>query len=471
MEACGLFPKDKRLSFLFISILLQQEKHAEAMDAIENALLTFGLDDDILSAALAVREKLGPRVIAMTHTKTGTLSVCMIVKNEEKHIAKCLASIKPVADEIIVVDTGSTDRTKDISVVFGAQVYDFPWTNDFSEARNASLEKARGDWILVHDADEVLSPLDHDKFIQILRNKRSRRPIAYEITTRNYIMEPAVDGWTANNGEYREEESGSGWFPSTKVRLFTNDRRIRFSNPVHEILEPSIIQAGMEMKHCSIPIHHYGKLPSETSTKKADAYYLLGKQKLERMGNVPIALRELAIQAEELGKHEEAIEHWRAYAKAIPGKSLPYFNMATIYLEMEQFEQALNTAKMAYEIDPDKKETILTYATMSMCAGDAEEAVEHLETLVKRINYPPAEVALAIGYCVAGRTEEGFMAMTRMKAKGYNYDLALHSFSRKLVSAGRTNKAISLLECILKCNGTDCGTIALLDECRAQSMT
>lgn len=463
MEACGLFPGNKKLSFLFIGILLQQEKYAEAMEAIECALLTFGADNEMLSAALAVREKTGPRIIGEKTSKTGTLSVCMIVKNEEKHIAKCLASLTPVADEIIVVDTGSTDRTKEISLAFGAQVFEFPWTNDFSEARNFSLEKAKGDWILVHDADEVLSTLDHENFIQILQKKHSR-PVAYEITTRNYIMEPAIDGWTANRGEYQEEESGSGWFPSTKVRLFTNDRRVRFSNPVHEILEPSIMQAGIKMEHCGIPIHHYGKLPSETATKKADTYYLLGKQKLELMGNVPIALRELAIQAEELGKHEEAIEHWQAYARALPGKSLPYFNMATIYLEMNQFEQALNTSRMAYEIDPGKKETILTYATMSMCAGDPNEAVEKLEALVKSVEYPPAEVALAVGYCVAGRTDEGITSMARMKAKGYNYDLALHSLSKKLVSAGRTEQAVFLLDCMLKCNDTDPETKILLEE-------
>lgn len=138
--------------------------------------------------------------------------------------------------------------------------------------------------------------------------------------------------------------------------------------------------------------------------------------------------------------------------------------MATIYLEMDQFEQALNTSRMAYEIDPGKKETILTYATMSMCAGDPNEAVEKLEALVKSVEYPPAEVALAVGYCVAGRTDEGIASMARMKAKGYNYDLALHSLSKKLVSAGRTEQAVFLLDCMLKCNDTDPETKILLEE-------
>ena len=119
-------------------------------------------------AALTVREKIGPLAIGRSGNRTGTLSVCMIAKNEEKYIASCLTSITPIADEIIVVDTGSTDRTKDIAKVFGAKVYDLPWTDDFSAARNHSLSYAKGQWVLVHDADEVISPLDHDKLKDII---------------------------------------------------------------------------------------------------------------------------------------------------------------------------------------------------------------------------------------------------------------------------------------------------------------
>ncbi|MBA4389330.1 MAG: hypothetical protein C0399_00105 [Syntrophus sp. (in: bacteria)] len=466
MEACGLFPKNRRLSFLFIGVLLQQEKYGEAMEEIVKAILAFGVDDETLSAALTVREKIGPLVIDGGGKKRNALSVCMIVKNEETYMARCMASLTPVADEIIVVDTGSTDRTRGIAIAFGAQIFDFPWTDDFSEARNVSLEKAKGDWILVHDADEVLSPLDYAEFKKLLQQKHSK-PFAYDIITRNYIMEPAIDGWTANVGEYHEEESGSGWFPSNKVRLFTNDRRILFCNTVHEILEPSIKQAGIEIKPCSIPIHHYGKLPSETNKKKGDVYYQLGKRKVELMGNIPAAHRELAIQAEELGKHEEAIEHWQAYARAIPKNALPYFNMASIYLEMGQFELALDAAKKACEIDPHAKETILTHATVSLCAGDAYEAATNLEKLLETVhNYPPAQVALGMAYCITGRKEQGITLMTKMREKGYNYDPALYSIAKKLISAGRIEQAMSLLESMMKWNSTNQDTIALFDECK-----
>ena len=86
------------------------------------------------------------------------LSVCMIVKNEERFLGQCLASVKDIADELIVIDTGSTDRTVEIAREHGAQVGHFEWCNDFAAARNASIAAATGDWILFLDADEELSP-------------------------------------------------------------------------------------------------------------------------------------------------------------------------------------------------------------------------------------------------------------------------------------------------------------------------
>ncbi len=99
---------------------------------------------------------------------SATLSLCMIAKNEEDNIERALMSVKPVVDEMIVVDTGSTDRTKDIARALGAKVYDFPWTDNFSDARNFSISKATGKWVLVLDADEAISPLDYGKLRELV---------------------------------------------------------------------------------------------------------------------------------------------------------------------------------------------------------------------------------------------------------------------------------------------------------------
>ena len=86
------------------------------------------------------------------------LSVCMIVRDEERNLPRCLKSVKSIADEIIVVDTGSQDNTVLVAKELGADVYYFEWCDDFAAARNESLKHATGDWIFQIDADEELLP-------------------------------------------------------------------------------------------------------------------------------------------------------------------------------------------------------------------------------------------------------------------------------------------------------------------------
>ena len=89
--------------------------------------------------------------------KLPNITLCLIVKNEEKYLSECLESVKDVVDEIVLVDTGSTDNTIDIAKNFGAVIYNYKWTNDFSAARNYALTKSTGNWIFYMDADERLS--------------------------------------------------------------------------------------------------------------------------------------------------------------------------------------------------------------------------------------------------------------------------------------------------------------------------
>ena len=98
------------------------------------------------------------------------ISLCMIVKNEEKVLDRCLASIFDLMDEIIIVDTGSTDRTKEIAGKYTGRIYDFAWCDDFSKARNFAFEKAACDYIYSADADEVLDEENHEKFRLLKEN-------------------------------------------------------------------------------------------------------------------------------------------------------------------------------------------------------------------------------------------------------------------------------------------------------------
>ena len=210
-EARGVYPSNRHIAFLLIDLLISQDKHAEAMEEIEAAMAAFDVDDGFIAAALEVRDKIGPLEIKKK-AKGETLSLCMIVKNEERNLVRCLSSVKSAVDEMIVVDTGSTDRTKELAAAFGAKVFDFDWDEDFSSARNFSLSKATGDWILVIDADETVSSRDHETIRDFIQ-KSPAGTGGYYLTTRNYVIEPNTAGWVANDGSYRDEEAGN-WLVS-----------------------------------------------------------------------------------------------------------------------------------------------------------------------------------------------------------------------------------------------------------------
>ena len=96
-----------------------------------------------------------------------TISLCMIVKNEEIHIARCLESIAELVEEIIVIDTGSTDRTAEIASTYTSNVYSYLWKDDFSDARNYSFSKASMDYCMWMDADDILEETEKEKEMRI----------------------------------------------------------------------------------------------------------------------------------------------------------------------------------------------------------------------------------------------------------------------------------------------------------------
>jgi glycosyltransferase involved in cell wall biosynthesis/SAM-dependent methyltransferase/Tfp pilus assembly protein PilF len=464
-EASSLYPVNKRLKFLLIDILIQQGKYHAAMQLIEEAMITFGIDDGIVAAALEIQSKIEPKRIDKTSKNQGSLSLCMIVKNEEDNIGKCLASIKRVVDEMIIIDTGSTDRTIEVAKAFGAQVYDFKWTNNFAEARNFSLSKAAGDWILVLDADEVISSTDHDLLNSIVK-KRNPKYLAYSFTTRNYIDNVGIKGWTANDGIYAKEEAGTGWHPSLKVRLFINNGKIHFEGHVHELVEPSLAKLGIKIKNCSIPIHHYGYLNSENTISKGKEYYLLGKAKLDEKGNDTQALIELARQASGLGEFQDAVELWQKVINLSPNNAEAFMDISHAYLELDRYEDALDASKRAMTLDTNLKEAVLNYSICEIAVGDVRKAIVVLENLIEKVpEYPAAMGAIAAAYCVDGNKDKGLEYLDKIRKKGFNSTPALYSHAKRLIAVGRTDFAISLLEAAVESKNVDKDVLLLLNEC------
>lgn len=454
-EAKTLYPQSRRIAFLLIDILIRQEKYESAMQDIREAMITFGINDAILSAAQEVLDRFDAQETKDIEEKP-SLSLCMIVKDEENYLARCLMSAIPVADEIIIVDTGSTDRTKAIAKAFGARVYDFEWTDDFSEARNLSLEKATGDWIFVLDADETISPLDYDRLNKIVKNNAAH-PAAYSVITRNYVRPIYITGWTCNNGQYTDEEDGTGWYPSKKVRLFTNDNRIRFEAPIHELIEPSLIRLGIKAKECSIPVHHYGQLDWDNYIAKGEKYYLLGKRKLEENGDNLQSLIELAIQAGgEFKKYDEAVDLWKRVLKLDPDFTKAFLNMGYAYFKLEKYEEARATSKKAMEHDPGLKEAFIVYTTCEILLGDPGLTIPIIEELLKEVpGYPMALAILAAAYGMGDEREKGQEHIKYLMKMGFGCANYLHDLSERLVSTGKIDKAVAVLEFAVESgNGT-----------------
>ena len=449
-SALKKYPQCRKVLYMLIDTLIRQEKTKEALNELETALSNFGIDEGLLDTALAFREQVGKTKKTRSAKKPG-VSLCMIVKDEENNLARCLASVKPIVDEMIVVDTGSTDRTRDIAEFFGARVFYFEWRGDFAEARNFSLSKAEGNWILIMDADEVISALDHDHFRK-LTDKRPSKITAYSIVTRNYCYKANTVGWNPNDGYYAEEEAGIGWLPSEKVRLFSNKKIIKFEGAVHEMVDPLLKRSNIKILKCEIPVHHYGRLNTHKLDQKDQTYYDIGCKKLSANRGDIGAVRELAIQATVLEKNSEAIELWQKFLSMKPeNKVVPeaFVNMGTVYIRMKDYKKALIFSRKAVKVNPDMKEAQYNLGMAELYNGNATAAVRTLKRLIKsHPDFPPARFMLAASKCCKKYTTDSNGDMKKLKQSFFGPVLtySVAELADGLMTAGQHKLAFRLIQ-------------------------
>ena len=146
------------------------------------------------------------------------ISLCMIVRDEEKVIARCLDSVKDIVDEIIVVDTGSIDNTKEIVAKYTKKIYDFEWVNDFSKARNFSFSKATKDYIMWLDADDVIMPEDRKKLKELKKN-----------------MDGKVDIYQLKYN-YSFDSNGNPSIVQNRERILKRENNYKWVSPIHEVI-------------------------------------------------------------------------------------------------------------------------------------------------------------------------------------------------------------------------------------------
>jgi tetratricopeptide (TPR) repeat protein len=204
-----------------------------------------------LKAAIAPLAVQAKRAAARARPATGlTLSLCMIVRDEEEMLPRCLDAIHGAVDEIVIVDTGSTDRTIEIALSYGAKVIEREWTGSFAEARNASFEAATGDWVMYLDADEVLVADDADRLRQL--TGQTWREAFYLVET-----------------NYTGEEGDGTALTHNALRVFRNRPQYRFDGRLHEQIAQHLPTYTPErVAHSTVRIEHYGYLGSVRSAKE-----------------------------------------------------------------------------------------------------------------------------------------------------------------------------------------------------------
>jgi len=299
--------------------------------------------------------------------KSPTLSLCMIVKDEEEHLPNALNSVKDAVDEIIIVDTGSTDNTIEIARSFGAKVYHYEWNNDFASARNEALKYATCDWILSMDADDEMNADDIRRLKEVL-SETDALGFAIPIFSEIYDRQTNMKNTTVNY----------------LVRIFKNDPQIRFSRRIHEFVDQSIYDIGGKIEILEIPVFHRGYIDVEILNKKLERNKRLLEVALEENPEDHSLLVYMGKTYMEENELDKAEEYYRRAINIVETSNKRYaslFFLQTAYIDLgnllvqkERFEEAIEYFNKAIAIDPNFPDTYYHIGMAYYNKGRFEEA-------------------------------------------------------------------------------------------------
>ena len=287
----------------------------------------------------------------------------MIVRNEERNLPECLREIRDLFDEIVIVDTGSTDNTVEVARSLGAKVYHFPWCDDFSAARNEFLKHATGDWIFWLDADDRIERTEAEKLRKLISPAKDTAFFCHL-----YCYKP--DG---------KDIEG------LHLRLFPNLPGIKFEGLVHEQLGGSLQKLGIKLLRSDVKIFHLGYSDKATELKKAKRNLKLLKQGIKKapedinvryhlithynlLGDTENALKELKTLLEQVKDREECREVFLVCCTAL----------GNCYRRLGRFNLAIEKYKQALEIDDNYSPAHFFLGELYFKLGRTEEAREEL---------------------------------------------------------------------------------------------
>lgn len=289
-----------------------------------------------------------------------TISLCMIAKNEQQNIERCIKSAKPYVDQIVVVDTGSTDFTVEIAKKLGAEVYHHLWQDDFALARNKSLEKATGDWILFLDCDEELD-----------------QTTAPEL--RKIIQEEKYSGYWVKIINMFNHQPGTSF---QGFRLFRNHPLHRFECPIHEQILPAVIRNSSQeaIGHSNITIYHHGYENDDAvyQSKIQRNLKILHKAK-KTYGNAGFILFYIAVEHQKMGEYQKALEYYQqSLAKTNSQESYApamIRSMVHCHTVLGQYQQGLDLADRFLKIYPQYTDLVYLKGIIYQKIGKISDAL------------------------------------------------------------------------------------------------
>ena len=346
-----------------------------------------------------------------------SISLCMIAKNEEGNLANCLNSVNDIVDEIIIIDTGSTDKTKEIAKKFNAKIYDFKWVDDFSAARNESLRHATKDWILVLDADETLDEDGKKAIKELLRDKdNDNGNDAFLFLQKNCTNEDSMAGFV--NDEHKKGKiTYKGWYGSLIVRLFRNNKGYQFEGTVHELVEHSIEKNKGRIKAANVFINNYGNTDPEIVRKKRKFYLELCKKKVKEK-NDGASNFELGVLYKENDDIENAIKSLKKAISLDQKHSMAYFELGVIYEKQKDYDKAIENYTESLRIKQDSE----AFQSLGVC------------------------------YLKKGMFKEAYRNLVRAMMLNPNKYTIYNNLGAALEKSGNYDNAINMLEISIKLN-------------------
>ncbi|MGG0706024.1 tetratricopeptide repeat-containing glycosyltransferase family 2 protein [Bacillus paramobilis] len=296
------------------------------------------------------------------------MSACLIVKNEEDMLQKCLQSLQEGIDEIVVVDTGSTDATKEIAKEFTDKVYDFEWVNDFAAARNFAASKASGEWILAIDADECVDGENFKKAIKEVQLQKDKY--------NTYIVD--IMNFVGKHGE-RTTVNKMG-------RIYKNDGTIYFKGALHEQIV--VAEGEQHIGLSCLILYHYGYLAHivEKQNKK-DRNLKIVSEDLRNKKNDGFSLFNYGQELRRQGKTKKALNKFveaYKYKKSINEgwiRTCLYYIIESL-VELKRYEDALKIVKDTETLWPASPDFICWKGDIYYLQKRYEDAREVFETIV-----------------------------------------------------------------------------------------